>query len=293
MKAIAERNRAFAVLFLVLLISVFTAYHYPYATPNAVDIVLEITNVSALIYLLLTFEQLREDSGIYKVLFLSMSLLVVGNSIDLLDEFFVIDGILDITEDIVKSLGFILFIFACIHWVKHHKQQLAHMRHLAEIDSLTGVPNRRTFLKLTAEYFELNEKDSLHVSLFVIDVDDFKDINDTYGHPFGDEILIEIANTIKLALRKGDYVARLGGEEFVVFLKDADSEEATVTAERIRLNVQNLNIYHNYKYVKCTVSIGISTSSRHLLGFEELYHRADEAMYKAKSLGKNCYCSYT
>jgi diguanylate cyclase (GGDEF)-like protein len=293
MKAIAERNRAFAVLFLVLLISVFTAYHYPYATPNAVDIVLEITNVSALIYLLLTFEQLREDSGIYKVLFLSMSLLVVGNSIDLLDEFFVIDGILDITEDIVKSLGFILFIFACIHWGKHHKQQLAHMRHLAEIDSLTGVPNRRTFLKLTAEYFELNEKDSLHVSLFVIDVDDFKDINDTYGHPFGDEILIEIANTIKLALRKGDYVARLGGEEFVVFLKDADSEEATVTAERIRLNVQNLNIYHNYKYVKCTVSIGISTSSRHLLGFEELYHRADEAMYKAKSLGKNCYCSYT
>lgn len=293
MKAIAERNRAFAVLFLVLLISVFTAYHYPYATPNAVDIVLEITNVSACLYLLLTFEQLREDSGIYKVLFLSMSLLVVGNSIDLLDEFFVIDGILDITEDIVKSLGFILFIFACIHWAKHYKQQLAHMRHLAEIDSLTGVPNRRTFLKLTAEYFELNEKDSLHVSLFVIDVDDFKDINDTYGHPFGDEILIEIANTIKLALRKGDYVARLGGEEFVVFLKDADSEEATVTAERIRLNVQNLNIYHNYKYVKCTVSIGISTSSRHLLGFEELYHRADEAMYKAKSLGKNCYCSYT
>jgi diguanylate cyclase (GGDEF)-like protein len=292
MKAIAERNRALAVFIITLLIAIFTALYYPATTPDAVDIVMETANTAVCIYLLFSFEQLREDSDIYKALFLSMSLLVIGNSLDLMDEFVEFEGVIEVMEDVVKPLGFILFIFACIRWVKRHTQQLAKMRHLAEIDSLTGVSNRRTFLKLTEEYFDLNEKDSPHVSLLVIDIDDFKTINDTYGHPTGDKVLVEIANTIKLALRKGDYVARLGGEEFVVLLKDTDQEAAAVTAERIRKNVEKLETYNPSNNVRCTVSIGGATSSSHILSFEELYHRADEAMYKAKSTGKNCYLPY-
>ncbi|MDG3086466.1 GGDEF domain-containing protein [Vibrio hannami] len=292
MSIIRERSRAIATLIITLLLSGFIALYYPSAIPDSTDVVTELAKTIACVYLLFSLEKLREDSTVYKALFISMSLLVVGNAIDFMDEFFEVRGFLDIAEDVVRTLGFIFFMSACIHWVKHHIQKLAHMRHLAEVDSLTGVPNRRTFLKLTEEYFDLNEKNSSHVSLLVIDADNFKNINDTYGHPVGDKVLIEIANTIKLALRKGDYVARLGGEEFVVLLKETDREKAATIAERIRINVQKLNVYNLYKNVKCTVSIGGATSSGHLLSFEELYHRADEAMYKAKSQGRNCYCSY-
>ena len=292
MKRFLTSNRAIPILMLVVLLSLCVFVIFPYARPSVEDVIIESTIFAVCIYLLFSFHELREVTGIYSVLFVSTSFLTIGNSIDLLDEFFEIDHALGLVEDVFTAVGFIVFLFGCTRWVKRHTKQLEQMRHLAEIDSLTGVSNRRAFLKLTEEYFELNEKNSDHVSVLVIDVDDFKAVNDTHGHPVGDKVLMEIANTIKLALRKGDYVARLGGEEFVVFLKDTTHHEAMVTAERIRSGVQDLDNYHNDIKVKATVSIGASTSDMHQLKFEALYEQADLAMYQAKSAGKNRCCAY-
>lgn len=290
---VVKINRAVPVVIAVVLMTLYIARSYSYSTPRFEDIALEMADAAVCFYLLFTFEKIRESSRIYKYLFISMSLLVVGNCLDLLDEFFDVGETAEVIEDIFKSTGFICFILSCMSWVKYHNKQLVQMRYLAEIDSLTGVSNRRTFLQLTEDYFELNDKHLDHVSILMIDIDDFKGLNDKYGHPLGDLILTQVANTIKLALRKGDYIARLGGEEFVVLLKNTDKEEASVTAERIRRNVQRMDVFYENQNINCTVSIGVSTSSNNSLSFDELYHRADQAMYRAKSQGKNCFCTYS
>ncbi len=217
---------------------------------------------------------------------------MIGNLLDLLDEFYALSEFLDVTEDVLTTVGFISFILACVQWLNQYKKRFEQMKHLAEIDSLTGVPNRRAFLKLTEEYFEINEQLSENISILVVDIDNFKSINDKYGHPFGDEVLIQVANAIKLALRKGDYVARLGGEEFVVLLKNTNESEAKITAHRILDSIKLMKVYHSGKAVGCTVSIGGATSHQHPFEFETLYDLADKSLYQAKSQGRNRYCAH-
>jgi diguanylate cyclase (GGDEF)-like protein/PAS domain S-box-containing protein len=162
------------------------------------------------------------------------------------------------------------------------------LRHMASTDALTGFMNRRCF----EEHFEWTLKDrqrtSEMLSVAMIDIDHFKNINDTYGHQMGDSVLIAVTSAIKQGCRENDFPARWGGEEFIVLLHGADVEQSMMIAERIRENIANLKI------IECeiTVSIGVSTFLPETVKvthqfMEHCISMADKALYTAKNSGRN------
>jgi len=152
-------------------------------------------------------------------------------------------------------------------------------------DVLTGVYNRKYFYKIAKEKIEACS-DKKHMSLLMMDIDKFKSINDTYGHPTGDIVLKKVMNICKELLGKKYYIGRYGGEEFLILLDNANSEKALEIGETIRRRIENLEIFHDNKCIKITSSFGIFTSVRER-DLENMIKFADKALYEAKSLGRN------
>lgn len=151
-------------------------------------------------------------------------------------------------------------------------------------DELTSLLNRRGALREVEQW--LMKESGFH-SLMLIDMDDFKYINDNYGHATGDHVLIRVAEVISQSVRASDIVARLGGDEFMVFAPNSDNQIAAGIAERI---IESLNSGNEeFSESRFSVSIGICYANKIVTGFEELYGRADQALYSAKSEGKSRY----
>lgn len=149
---------------------------------------------------------------------------------------------------------------------------------MAHVDMLTGLCNRRYFYERISEL-----KDSTPVSLVLIDVDNFKSINDTYGHNVGDRVLQQFAEILRSNTRNSDIVARWGGEEFAVILPQTDVEKAYKIADRIRMIVEDHVFSYGTVTCKFTVSMGIaSTKDAAGVDVEQLIKMADEALYRAK-----------
>ncbi|MCK5782848.1 MAG: diguanylate cyclase [Desulfobacterales bacterium] len=167
------------------------------------------------------------------------------------------------------------------------------IRELSETDGLTGLWNRRRFdAQLRHEWLRAQRK-QISISLLMIDIDYFKSVNDTYGHPTGDSYLRSIAKTIvDNLLREADFCARFGGEEFTVILPDVAPDGAMIVAERIRNAVADLQIENSAAAIVSkivTVSIGIATLlSAADESHENLVIMADQALYSAKKAGRNC-----
>jgi diguanylate cyclase (GGDEF)-like protein/PAS domain S-box-containing protein len=158
-------------------------------------------------------------------------------------------------------------------------------------DSLTGVFNRRYFNRQFKMAYQKYLQDHISFSLLVIDIDYFKQYNDTYGHGKGDECLIKVADTLARGVRKNDVVCRIGGEEFGVILSNANKEEAISLAEKLCKEVQRINIPHSSSDVSdwVTVSIGVSTAipTGSAVDQKKLFLLADQALYKSKGRGRN------
>jgi diguanylate cyclase (GGDEF)-like protein len=154
-------------------------------------------------------------------------------------------------------------------------------------DPLTGLLNRRYFDEQTRKEVARSRRHGLRFSVLMIDIDHFKRINDSYGHPVGDLAIKALAEVCSNALRPQDILARYGGEEFVLTLPHTSVDGAGVVAERIRHGVEQVALDTEAGPVRFTVSIGISTYSRDL-PFEQIVGRADEALYRAKQRGRNC-----
>lgn len=172
--------------------------------------------------------------------------------------------------------------------LKRHRDKL---ESLAMIDGLTGIANRRSFDQTIEHEWRRAQRTDTHLSLIMIDIDEFKKYNDNYGHGAGDECLRLVACTIESTMRRsGDFVGRYGGEEFVVFLPNCDLEGAMEVAEQIRLKIKNLNIPHRFSKVTdhITVSLGCK-SMKHESGTTstELLQKADQALYQAKEQGRD------
>ncbi len=155
-------------------------------------------------------------------------------------------------------------------------------------DELTGLFNYRYFIdKLHEKYIE-SQRYNIPLSLLVIDIDDFKKINDTYGHLAGDFILKEISIILKSNVREIDTVARYGGEEFVILLPYITIENAAKIAKRICNEISNHHFIYDSKIIHVTVSIGISSFDKEVVNNEhDLIKLADDAMYQVKNSGKN------
>jgi diguanylate cyclase (GGDEF)-like protein len=162
----------------------------------------------------------------------------------------------------------------------------AHLYELAIMDELTKCYVRRYFEQRVREEFSRAERQGSPLALLMIDVDQFKEINDRYGHPLGDTVLKEITRTVKRNLRTYDLLARLGGDEFAIILPEVTFQDAYLVAEKIRVACSQLDIPGVQS--KTTISIGIACYPlHHVNNVESLLKKADVALYKAKQHGRN------
>lgn len=156
----------------------------------------------------------------------------------------------------------------------------------AAIDPLTKTYNRRTLDTYLQTILEHTEDRAIQMHLFMIDVDDFKSINDTYGHLVGDKVLIFLSNLLKKTLRDGDKVFRYGGEEFIIILNRITNDGCRLVAERLLELTRNNKLISQKQQISVTISIG-ATPYRAGDTMESIIQRADEALYLAKKSGKN------
>ncbi|NLP36394.1 MAG: diguanylate cyclase [Firmicutes bacterium] len=161
------------------------------------------------------------------------------------------------------------------------------LQRLANYDSLTGLINRRYFEEKIAYEISRIKRYGQEACLVIFDIDNFKSINDKYGHPVGDEILKKFASLLKAQLRKTDIIARIGGEEFAALLLNADKKTGKLVAEKIRKSIEEEVFYIDDLGIKVTVSMGITVLSDDTDSYEEGYKFADKALYRAKAKGKN------
>ncbi len=161
---------------------------------------------------------------------------------------------------------------------------------VSEDDDLTGALVRRAFVNVTSAVLAERRRVRTPVSLLVIDVDQFKQVNDTFGHLTGDDALRMVASVIRDQLRPGQYVGRYAGDEFVVLLPGIDGEDAAVAADELRSDVAATRVPlrdDSDRTMSVTLSIGVSTAPEHGESFEELFSTADRALFDAKRLGRD------
>ncbi|MCX6052555.1 MAG: bacteriohemerythrin [Campylobacterales bacterium] len=170
--------------------------------------------------------------------------------------------------------------------VKNQQRENSKLEEMAFIDPLTGTLNRRKFEEVSERELKYAMRYNHSLSFLMMDIDHFKNINDTYGHATGDEVLKHFAHICKSIARDIDIVARFGGEEFVIILRETDENGAYYFSERLRNEVYNSNIMVENQVIKYSVSIGIA-SLEDDKNAKTILQRADEALYEAKKDGRN------
>jgi diguanylate cyclase len=166
------------------------------------------------------------------------------------------------------------------------RRQVEKTRAQAMHDPLTGLPNRRALEARAAEELARHRRFGEPLAMAVFDIDDFKQINDRFGHKAGDRALALIGKILRQSLRETDFIARYGGEEFVALLPGVDDDAATGLAELMRRQVENAGMHSHDEPVGITLSGGVAMATPEE-GFTQLFERADKAMYLAKKQGKN------
>lgn len=234
-----------------------------------------------LLYLRSTLEAERQD--------VEISLLQQRTKVQLLE--FEQQKQANTIQGYVMSFGallvFFMFFFAYFQW-QHNKK----LTRLSVRDPLSNSFNRRYVFNFLQKLVSANHLEKNTISIMVIDIDDFKQVNDTYGHPFGDEVICKIAEIGTEILRTEDVMGRVGGEEFLCVLPRIDAVQSLHIAQRFVNKVNSheftTEVDHNKtQKVKITVSIGLATTSKNIRTSAELYVQADKALYHAKDSGKN------
>ena len=176
--------------------------------------------------------------------------------------------------------------------VTRERQTAEQLIYLAERDSLTGLYNRHRFQEELARMLVESERRQVHGALLFFDLDEFKYINDTFGHRAGDAMLIRVAGAVGALVRRSEIIARIGGDEFAVLMPDATENEAAHLAERIIRAISQIPFRFEGQNLRLTTSLGIALYPTHGANAEDLVAHADAAMYQAKEAGKNAWRVY-
>lgn len=157
---------------------------------------------------------------------------------------------------------------------------------ISRTDELTGLPNRRDMLRTIDNEIQRVTRTKKPFCFIFIDIDHFKNVNDTYGHACGDEVLKHVSATIRNLLRKYDVLARYGGEEFLTLLPETDLEGAKIVAERFRKTIEDTTVIFGKLSIKVTITLGVAQYD-HALGADKSIQMADRALYEGKETGRN------
>jgi diguanylate cyclase (GGDEF)-like protein len=176
--------------------------------------------------------------------------------------------------------------------VTRERQTADQLIYLAERDALTGLYNRHRFNEELARMIADAQRHSSRVALLFLDLDDFKYINDTFGHRAGDAMLIRVAGEMAGQVRRNELFARLGGDEFAILVPEISEEMLRVLAERITHSIAQVRFQYEGQSLRLTSSLGIAVFPEHADNAEDLIARADTAMYQAKEAGKNAWRIY-
>ena len=187
--------------------------------------------------------------------------------------------------------GIPLRVIAFITDIDKEKRERLRLKERAERDLLSGLYNHVTTTNIINKTIEESDKDSQH-ALLLIDIDNFKYVNDNLGHLLGDELIEKISYKLKKQFRDGDIIGRIGGDEFVVFLKNIKEKDAAHRAEIVQEIFHNTNLNEKNDF-KVSGSMGISIYPRDGDNYHALLKKADIAMYAAKKKGKDAYCIYS
>ena len=225
---------------------------------------------------------LRGDDGVF-------GLLAVGGRVGDVTEFDENDRVL--FEMFTSHAGVLLQNGRLEQSLAHVTELQEQLRHQAYHDTLTGLPNRALFTTRVTEAVESAAIDNASRAVLFLDLDDFKFVNDSWGHAAGDEMLMQVAERLRSATRPGDTPARLAGDEFGVLLANASAEDAEHVAERIRAALAE-PVWLGGRETSLHASIGIALTGKHAVTAEELLRNADIAMYVAKGDERSHYAIY-
>lgn len=213
----------------------------------------------------------------------------VGVNYMILKEFHILSKVF-----IPYAFGMCILAFVayyCSRYITISNRIIRQLKEASTQDFLTGLNNVRNFNSLFNNAIRVACQKNENMSIILIDIDFFKKVNDTYGHPSGDAVLKEMGLLISKSCRSSDIVSRNGGEEFSVILSNCSAELAIEIGERIRSFIQSHSfILPNGEEIQVTVSVGVSAYPDTTKDFQSLIQQADSALYKAKSLGRNRVC---
>lgn len=258
---------------------------------NPLDVGIETAVLVLFVGFLVTAQRVRTDRRTYRSMMIGFLLLITSGATNVMDEVVELNFYMSVVLENVTVIFALLFIInAFLTWTKRFEELISRLEYESVTDPLTGAFNRRYIDRLLNDMFESGNAHSdateirgLNLAMLVVDLDNFKQINDRYGHDVGDDVLKKTVAQMRSVLRTDDYLARTGGEEFEVILLHASLDEARITADRIRKSIAEAD-FPAVGTVTCSIGLAASQVGDSLI---TLRRRADTAMYSAKRSGKN------
>ena len=193
--------------------------------------------------------------------------------------------------EISISIDALLLSIALAEYIRRMQKEKTQAQQLARTDMLTSLNNRRAFNEISTPIWHNATRHQQELCVILLDIDKFKNINDTYGHAAGDQVLKQVASALNNVIREGDVLARWGGEEFAIMLPQTSLDQALNMAERIRSNISDLQILNENTVIKTTVSIGVAQKDNNTESIDKLFTVADAGLYLAKQNGRNKVCT--
>lgn len=192
------------------------------------------------------------------------------------------------TDGNINHICLVIYDVTDVATNRHQLQAAnAQLQQLSRTDRLTGLYNRGHWEESLKVAYARHRRYGNATSLVMLDIDHFKRVNDTYGHPAGDKVIEEVARLIHEHVRETDVAGRYGGEEFGVVLSDTDRDGGRVFAERLRKAVEGLEVLHNGQSIRFTISLGVADLSQPSINHADLIAWADHALFASKKAGRN------
>lgn len=272
-----------ALYFALYIVSSFTLLE-KHLAPDYIDMTIEGLLFLASFILFCFFQRFHGPYRIYSNITIGLILTAFYHVSDMLDEVRVYPRFIGyVVDDATHLISLVFVIVGVYRWLSHNDKMLKDLKSLATTDGLTGAYNRQQIDKILEDQRAGALRYSRDLTVVLLDIDKFKAINDTYGHPVGDLVLKEMTQLIKGFIRETDYLGRYGGEEFLLILPETKLGAAQGVADKLREKIEH---YDFAQVHQVTSSFGVA-SLKEKESLTDLVHRADQALYESKSKGRN------